>query len=74
MGKQLEYNKSAFGSNALEQGSPNYGPRSHFVNDEKNVEKINCEMCLRKKFADLVECNISRINHITYNEAACLRT
>jgi len=29
-------------------GPPNCGLRSHFVNDEKNIEKLNCEMCLRK--------------------------
>jgi len=33
------------------------GPQSHFVNDEKAV--------CRRKICDLVECNLSRNNHIT---------
>jgi len=40
------------------QGYPNYGPRSHFVTDEKMIYSTY------KKCVDLVEYNISRKNHI----------
>jgi len=33
------------------------GPQSHFVNDEKTI--------YWRKICDLVECNLSRNNHIT---------
>jgi len=39
--------------------SPNYGPRRNFVIDEKIAHL--------RKFIDLVEYNIPRNNHITYD-------
>jgi len=39
-------------------GSPNNGPRSHFVNDEKMIYSTY------EKFVDLVEYNIFRNDHI----------
>jgi len=32
------------GQEALQQRSPNYGPRSHFVTDEKLQKTIFCRM------------------------------
>ena len=42
----------------LDQGSLNYGPRSHFVNNEKIIYSTY------DKFVDLVEYDISRNDHI----------
>ena len=46
-----------FAHHCTTPGSPNYGPRSRFVNDEKVITSA--------KFIDLVECNISPNHHIT---------
>jgi len=44
-------------THCLRQGSPNYGPRSHFANDEKITYSTY------EKFINLIEYNISRNNH-----------
>jgi len=56
------YMRQSVTCDVLGQGSPNYGMRAK---SGRRRHFFNNEAILYKKLVDLVECNISRNNHIT---------